>query len=227
MIRRIVDVAIGHARLTIAILIFLLVAGASAYINVPKEASPDVTIPIIYVSMSARGISPEDSERLLVRPMETALKSIGNIKEMRSAGFEGGGFVLLEFEAGFNPDVALADVRAKVDDAKRELPADADEPGVHEVNLSLFPVVIVTLGGDVSDVVDPPDHRHPHRACDDRDVGCQRAFLKDDALEATAVVIEQFGGSKIARDEDRVLLQPGSRFRPLRLVPSTWSSRLR
>ena len=151
MIRRIVDVAIGHARLTIAVLIFLLVAGASAYINVPKEASPDVTIPIIYVSMSARGISPEDSERLLVRPMETALKSIGNIKQMRSAGFEGGGFVLLEFEAGFNPDVALADVRAKVDDAKRELPADADEPGVHEVNLSLFPVVIVTLGGDVSE----------------------------------------------------------------------------
>jgi multidrug efflux pump len=151
MIRRIVDAAIGHARLTIAVLVFLLVAGASAYINIPKEASPDVTIPIIYVSMSQRGISPEDAERLLVRPMETALKAIGNIKQMRAAGFEGGGFVLLEFEAGFNPDVALADVRAKVDDAKRQLPADADEPGVHEVNLSLFPVVIVTLGGDVSE----------------------------------------------------------------------------
>ncbi len=151
MIRRIVDIAISHARLTIAVLIFLLAAGAMAYINVPKESSPDVTIPIIYVSMSARGISPEDSERLLVRPMETALKSIANIKEMRSAGYEGGGFVLLEFEAGFDPDVAIADVRAKVDDARRELPADADEPGVHEVNLSLFPVVVVTLSGEVSE----------------------------------------------------------------------------
>src|SRR5262245_29004299 len=149
MIRRIVDIAISRARLTIAVLLFLLAAGASAYISVPKEASPDVTIPIIYVSLSARGISPEDSEPLLVRPMETALKSIGNIKEMRSAGFEGGGFVLLEFEAGFNADVALADVRAKVDDAKAELPADANEPSVHEVNLSLFPVVIVTLSGDI------------------------------------------------------------------------------
>ena len=70
---------------------------------------------------------------------------------MRSAAFEGGGFVLLEFEAGFNSDVALQDVRAKVDDAKRDLPADADEPGVYEVNLSLFPILVVTLSGDISE----------------------------------------------------------------------------
>ena len=68
---------------------------------------------------------------------------------MRSAAFEGGGYVLLEFEAGFDSDVALADVRAKVDDARSELPRDADEPQVQEVNLSLFPVLVVALGGDV------------------------------------------------------------------------------
>jgi multidrug efflux pump len=149
--RRIVDFAIGHARLTLAILVFLLAAGALAYQSIPKEANPDVTIPIIYVQLSQRGISPEDAERLLVRPMETALKSVGNVKEMRAAAFEGGGYVLLEFEAGFNSDVALADVRAKVDDGKRDLPSDADEPSVHEVNLSLFPVVVVTLSGDLSE----------------------------------------------------------------------------
>ncbi len=149
--RRIVDIAIGHARLTLAILAFLLAAGALAYQAIPKESNPDVTIPIIYVQLSQRGISPEDAERLLVKPMETGLKSVTNVKEMRSAAFEGGGYVLLEFEAGFNEDVALQDVRAKVDDAKRDIPADADEPSVHEVNLSLFPVVIVTLSGDLSE----------------------------------------------------------------------------
>ncbi len=149
--RRIVDFAIGHSRLTLAILVFLLAAGALAYQSIPKEANPDVTIPIIYVQLSQRGISPEDAERLLVRPMETGLKSITNVKEMRAAAFEGGGYVLLEFEAGFNSDVALQDVRAKVDDTKRDLPTDADEPSVHEVNLSLFPVVIVTLSGDLSE----------------------------------------------------------------------------
>ena len=70
---------------------------------------------------------------------------------MKAAAFEGGGYVLLEFEAGFNSDVALQDIRAKVDDAKAELPADADEPRVHEVNLSLLPVVLVSLAGDMSE----------------------------------------------------------------------------
>lgn len=149
--RRIVDLAISHARLTLAILAFLLISGAIAYINVPKESNPDITIPIIYVQLSARGISPEDAERLLVRPLEATLKSITSVKEMRSAGFEGGGFVLLEFDAGFDAAVALQDVRAKVDDARPDLPADADEPRVEEVNLSLFPVIIVTLAGDISE----------------------------------------------------------------------------
>lgn len=149
--RRIVDFAIGHARLTLALLAFLLVAGAISYVNIPKESNPDITVPIVYVQLSQRGISPEDAERLLVRPMETALKTISDVKEMRSAGFEGGGFVLLEFEAGFDPDVALQDVRANVDLARPDLPADADEPRVEEVNLGLFPVVVVTLAGDISE----------------------------------------------------------------------------
>ncbi len=146
---RFIIYAIEHARLTLATLAFLLAAGLVAYMTIPKEAEPDVKVPIIYVQLTQRGISPEDSERLLLRPVETQLKSVGNVKEMRATAYEGGGYVLLEFEAGFNSDVALADVRAKVDQAKHDLPKDADEPSVQEVNLSLYPVLVVTLAGDV------------------------------------------------------------------------------
>jgi len=144
-----IDYAISHARLTLATLAFLLVAGLVAYQTIPKEAEPDVKVPIIYVQLTQRGISPEDAERLLLRPVETQLKSVANVKEMRSTAYEGGGYVLLEFEAGFNADSALADVRAKVDQSKRDLPRDADEPSVQEVNLSLYPVLVVTLSGEV------------------------------------------------------------------------------
>src|SRR5689334_9605229 len=146
---RFIDYAIGHARLTIATLLFLLCAGLVAYITIPKEAEPDVRIPIIFVQLSQRGISPEDAERLLLRPVETQLKSVGNVKEMRSTAFEGGGYVLLEFDAGFDSKAALADVRAKVDEAKRDLPREVDEPVVQEVNLSLYPVLVVALSGNV------------------------------------------------------------------------------
>ena len=144
-----IDYAISHARLTIVTLAFLLLAGFTAYVTIPKEAEPDIKIPIVYVQLTQRGISPEDSERLLLRPVETQLKSVGNVKEMRSTAYEGGGYVLLEFEAGFDSKSALADVRAKVDQAKRDLPKDADEPSVQEVNLSLYPVLVVALSGEV------------------------------------------------------------------------------
>lgn len=145
----IIDAALSRSRTVIAVLVLLLIAGFSSYVNIPKEARPDVNVPIIYVSMSLKGISPEDAERLLVRPMEAEVKSIEGVKEIRSSAFQGGANVLMEFEAGFNADLALADVREKVDIAKADLPVDADEPRVEEVNLSLFPIIIVTLGGEV------------------------------------------------------------------------------
>ncbi len=145
----IIDAALSRSRTVISVLCLLLVVGFSTYVNIPKEARPDVNIPIIYVSMSLKGISPEDAERLLVRPMEAELKSIEGVKEMRSSAFQGGANVLLEFEAGFDADEALNDVRERADIAKADLPDDAKEPVVEEVNLSLFPIIIVTLGGEV------------------------------------------------------------------------------
>ena len=145
----IIDAAVNRSRTVIGVLLLLLVSGVTAYITIPKESDPDVNIPIIYVALSHEGISPEDAERLLVRPMEIELRSIEGVKEMRSTSYQGGANVLLEFEAGFNADAALDDVREKVDIAKTELPDDTDEPSVNEVNLSLFPVLVVTLSGDV------------------------------------------------------------------------------
>ena len=145
----IVRIAIRNARLTLSIMVFFLIAGALAYQSIPKEAEPDIQIPIIYVSLVYQGISPEDSERLLLRPVETRMKSLSNVKEMRSSAYQGGGFVLIEFNAGADLSTALEDVRAKVQDAKRDLPQDAEEPTVNEVNLSEFPVLVVTLAGNV------------------------------------------------------------------------------
>lgn len=144
-----IDAAIGHSRTVIATLVLILISGSVAYVNIAKEAEPDINIPIIYVSMHHDGISPEDAERLLIRPMEQELRVIEGVKEMRASAFEGGANVTLEFEAGFNADLAMDDVREKVDLAKPELPTESDEPEIHEVNFSLFPVVIVALSGDI------------------------------------------------------------------------------
>ena len=119
--------------------------------TIPKEADPDIAIPIIYVSIGHEGISPEDAERLLIRPMENKLQNIEGVKEMRSTAVEGNASIVLEFDAGFDSDTALTDVREQVDVAKNDLPAETDEPSVNEVNVALFPVLVVTLYGDVAE----------------------------------------------------------------------------
>ena len=144
-----IDAALGHARTVLASLVLILIAGGYAYVAVPKEAEPDINLPVIYINVHHEGISPEDAERLIIKPIEEQLRNIEGIKEMRSTAFLGGANVVMEFDAGFDADVAMADVRDKVDLAKPELPEDADEPTVHEINLSLFPVLVVTLSGDV------------------------------------------------------------------------------
>ena len=145
----IIDFALGHSRTVLSALALLIVAGIVAYIDLPKESDPNINLPVIYVLNSLEGISPEDSERLLLRPMEQQLRTIEGIKEMKSIGYLGGGSIVLTFDAGFDAKKALDDVRNKVDIAKAKIPTDADEPTVHEVNTSLFPVLVVSLSGDL------------------------------------------------------------------------------
>ena len=148
---KIIDAALDRSRMIILAFMLILIAGFSTYISIPKEAEPDVNIPFVYVSMSHAGISPRDAEQLLVRVMEKELKTIDGIKQMTASAAEGYASVVLEFEAGINPDQALIDVREKVDAAKGELPDDTDEPHVQEITMADFPVIVVTLSGDIPD----------------------------------------------------------------------------
>ena len=149
--KHIIDAAVSRARPVLLVLALVLTAGSIAYATIPKESDPDVAIPLVYVRIPHEGISPEDAERLLVRPMEQELRNIEGLKELRATAIEGNATIVLEFEAGFDADRALDDVREQVDVAKTDLPDDTDEPSVHEVNVALFPVIVVTLYGDVSE----------------------------------------------------------------------------
>lgn len=149
--RALIQAAVYRSRATLLFFILLLLGGMGAYQVIPKEANPDVTIPMMYVSMALEGISPEDGERLLVRPMEQELRTLEGVKKMTSTASEGHASVMLEFDAGFDPKQALQEVREKVDLAQSELPQEAEEPVVHEINVALFPVLSVALSGPLSE----------------------------------------------------------------------------
>ncbi|MDD1794183.1 efflux RND transporter permease subunit [Enterovibrio sp. ZSDZ42] len=150
--KTLIDASLARTRTMVTLLLFLFVAGVYTYQTIPKESDPDITIPVIYVSVSHEGISPEDAERLLVRPIEQELRSIEGIKEMTAIASEGHASVTMEFNVGVDLDLAMTDVREAVDLVKPRLPDDSDEPTVNEVTFAnQQPVLSVALYGDVSE----------------------------------------------------------------------------
>lgn len=135
----------GHSRTVLLLLLFLMISGVVAFIAIPKESDPEIPIPYIYVSMVHEGIAPADAERLLVKPMEKALKNIKGIKEIVSSAAQGYASVTLEFEAGFNAKEALQEVRSQVELVKPKLPKNTESPVVNEINTALFPVLTLSL----------------------------------------------------------------------------------
>jgi len=148
-VKSFINKALSRSRATLLALILILTAGTVAYIDIPKEADPDIDIPLIYILLQHDGISPEDSERLLLQPLESSLRGIEGVKEMRSSAYESGASIVLEFDAGFDSKKAISDVREKVDLAKTRLPTETKEPKVKEINFSLFPVLVVTISGNL------------------------------------------------------------------------------
>ena len=145
------DSIFSRSRLILSTLVFILFVGTISYILIPKENNPDVAVPILYVSVHMDQISPEDSEKLLVRPIEAELSGVVGVKKLDASAYRGGGFVLLEFNAGYDLKQALRDVEKAVDRAQSELPSSVDTPTVSEVNVNDDPVIIASISGKASE----------------------------------------------------------------------------
>ncbi len=141
------EAILRRPRTVMTLMIVTIVAGVFAYLGVPKEANPDIDVPVYYISVTQQGVSPDDAERLIVRPMETHLRGIDGLKEITGQAAEGRAAMFLEFDISVDKDKTLADIRDKVDRAKAELPAEADEPVITETNFALQPTITITLSG--------------------------------------------------------------------------------
>ncbi|MGB8623568.1 MAG: efflux RND transporter permease subunit [Paracoccaceae bacterium] len=145
----IVDWAASHARMVLAFIVLSLVAGALAYVGLPKEGEPDIEIPAVFVSVPFPGISAEDAEKLLIKPMETQLSDLDGLKSMNATAQEGYAGVALEFEFGWDKTKTIADIRDAMNTAQAKFPDGAEKYTITEINFSEFPIIIVNLSGPV------------------------------------------------------------------------------
>ncbi len=141
--------AANRARMVLAFIALSILVGGFAYVGLPKEGEPDIEIPALFVSVPFPGISAEDSETLLVKPMETELSDLDGLKTMSGTAAEGYAGVALEFEFGWDKTAIMADVRDAMQKAEADFPDGAEQYSINEINFSEFPIIIVNLTGDV------------------------------------------------------------------------------
>jgi len=144
-----INAAFSRSRVVVMALLMVLTVGAFAYTAIPKEANPEVPLPLFYVSTGLDGISPSDAERLLLEPMETEFASIEGLDIMKSDASEGFASIQLEFLPGGDNDEALDKVREAVSRVESELPEDANDIVITEINTALFPIITAILSGPV------------------------------------------------------------------------------
>ena len=144
-----IKAAIHKSRTSLSVLFLLSVAGFYALNYLPKATEPDVSFPGAYIGVAYEGVSPEDSERLLAKPLEDALRTIEGVEKVRSTSTTGFAAVIVEFDQDIDLDKALYDVRIKVDEAKGELPLDARVPVIREFTTSDEPILTISVSSSI------------------------------------------------------------------------------
>ncbi|MCP4445358.1 MAG: efflux RND transporter permease subunit [Myxococcales bacterium] len=130
-----------------------LLFGFGAYKSLPREAAPDVKVPFVMVATPYVGVSSEDIETLITEPLEAELAGLKGLKKLSSVSAEGVSMVYLEFETDVVIEDALQKVRDRVNRAKPEMPQDVSETEVNEISFADMPILIVTIAGDVDEVI--------------------------------------------------------------------------
>ena len=144
-----IDAALNRSRTVLATLLSPVVAGAISFGAIPKEAEPDVNIPDHLCLDAPRGHFPRRF-RTPADPADGSRNAVHRGREGNSRDvLLGGGNVCSNSKPASIPTSPWTMCAKRWIWSAPTCPTDTDEPTVNEVNLSLFPILIVTLSGDV------------------------------------------------------------------------------
>ena len=147
---KITNLAIRYRTSIVILTLVLVIGGLISYQTIPKEANPSIAIPNIVVTTVYPGASPDDIESLITQPVELEVQSVNGIVEIRSTSTEGVSTVVIEFDPDISIDDALQKVRDRVDIAKTEIPSEAEEPIISEIDVQEFPIMTINLAAEYS-----------------------------------------------------------------------------
>ena len=147
--------AINRPIFTTMVTLIVVIIGAIALLRLPIDLMPDITNPVISIRTEYENASPEVVEELVTRPIEEAMAAVPGAEEVTSNSSEGNSNVTVKFTWGTDIDVAVSDVRDRIDRVINRLPDDCDRPTLFKFDFSSMPIVFI----GISSRMDPVEMR--------------------------------------------------------------------
>ena len=149
---RIVEFSLKR-RVTVSMIVaVLLILGFVSFPELGLDMLPDLELPFVSIVTLYTGVSSEDIEQSLTRPLEQLIATVTNVKELKSVSQEGMSLIMVEFESGTNLDFAAQDIRDKIGLFENFLPEDAKKPLVVKFNMADMPIMMYGITGGKRDL---------------------------------------------------------------------------
>lgn len=138
---------VNNRRFAIISVILICVMGMFSIYNLPKESDPKVDVPIAVVSTIYAGASPEDVEELITNVIENKINSMSGVEEVTSSSRKGMSMIVVQFGVDEDGREKVVDLKNEIDKIKKDLPSNAEEPRVEQVDFNNSPIMIYSLSG--------------------------------------------------------------------------------
>lgn len=146
--RSITGFFIKNYRFTYLIVFAIMVTGLYSLITLPREADPEIEVPFAAVVTVYPGANPTDVEELITNELENEIKNLDNLNRFTSSSGEGISSIFVEFDADAPLVESFRKLRTAVDNAKTDLPGEAEDPQVVEINITDYPIITYSLVGE-------------------------------------------------------------------------------
>ncbi len=141
------DTSIRRPVLVTMLILLAVVLGALAYRSLPVNLLPDISLPVVSVTITYPGSGPETVAEQVTEPLEDELSTLNGISNVTSTSSEGVTVIVLEFVQDRDPDLAVQDVRETVSLVRAELPDGVNDPVVQRFDPAQQPILTLAVSG--------------------------------------------------------------------------------
>jgi multidrug efflux pump subunit AcrB len=136
--------------LTPLFLLTALALGVMAVLTIPREEEPQISVPLVDISVQANGLRTPDAVQLITEPLETIVRGVSGVEHVYSQTEDDHVLVTARFVVGTSPDAAIVRIHEKIRANIDRIPAGIPEPLIVARGISDVPIMVVTLSPDAS-----------------------------------------------------------------------------